>query len=575
MTAVRWVLVALALAVVAAPCLADDHDGTSPIPAGAEGYALTVVQGNRVERIPVRYLGLYPDFVGPGYDVHLVKLEGPVAERVGVASGMSGSPVFFDDKLIGALSYRLGAIPAEPVAGVTPIGDMRAAARADGVPAGGTVSANAIRTPIQIGALSGPVRDWIEPQLVELGFSPVAGGGAGGADVPAELQPGSPVGVELVRGAQVIAATGTVTWVDDEGVLAFGHPFLGVGRVELPMVAAKVIHTLADRAGSIKLAATGQEIGAIVEDRLTAIVGRYDHRAAMIPVRVAFRGPAHGGEPFEFEVVRNSVLAPLFAGAVVANGLLSNTAYESRATILASGALRLRGVGVLPLEIAASGDGASDPAVALGSRIQAVLGALWHNRFAEPVLESLELDVEVVPGHRSYSLVDVNYDRGPVRPGQRLEVECTLRRYRGELVHRTLELEIPQGVAPGTRLALAIGSPDGVDRALGRPLARRLRTAQTLDAVAHVFAGLRSAHRLTGALYRSAPGVYSGGVTYDNLPPTAQRLLGSATTDRAARGRVSTLARAERELDGPIDGAQVLQLQVEPIRKKKPNRSRR
>lgn len=272
---------------------------------------LTALQGNDIQEVPLTFLGTYKDATGPGRDLYLVQLEGPVAEKIGVAAGMSGSPVFLDGHLVGALSYRIGTLPRDAIGGVTPVRDMRDATIASASGQGGGTTAKPIRTPILGGGLVGPVRDWLAPQLEEMGFVLVSGGSGGPetGDDGTTLQPGSPVGVALVRGDMTIAATGTVTWVDEDRVYAFGHRFLGSGRTEMPMLAAEVLHTVPDMIGSVKLAQVGAEVGAILDDRLTAVVGRLGMQARMIPVDLVVRGADYGEQTFHFELVQNTTLA--------------------------------------------------------------------------------------------------------------------------------------------------------------------------------------------------------------------------------------------------------------------------
>ena len=129
---------------------------------GATGYVLTALKGRTIERIPLHYIGTYNDFLGPGYDLHLVQLEGPVAEHVGIAAGMSGSPVYLGDRLIGALSYRMGSLPKDAIAGVTPIAAMRAASRSAATLAPSSDYAQPIRTPLSTSGLHPELRDWAQ-----------------------------------------------------------------------------------------------------------------------------------------------------------------------------------------------------------------------------------------------------------------------------------------------------------------------------------------------------------------------------------------------------------------------------
>lgn len=533
---------------------------------GDRGVLHTVIEGDRIEEIPLTYLGVQRDLIGPGYDVHLIQLEGPIADRVGVAAGMSGSPVYFDGKLLGAMAYRFGSLPTEPIAGVTPIADILRASHARATKTTPERSlVKPIGTPIQVSGLTPVVRDWAAPQLEGLGFRLVAGGGTGGETDPAsELKAGSPVGVALVRGDMSLAATGTVTLVDGETVYAFGHPFLGSGHVEMPMVSASIVHTLADLAGSTKMARVGAEVGAILEDRLTTIVGRTGHKARLIPLDVKVEGADYGEQQFHFEVARSSTLSPLLAAIAVANSLSSNVGYGQEVTMLSSGSIRVKGLPPIPVEAAGTSVGGVDPAIGVAVTLQQMLGSLWLNPFDEVQIEGIEIAVRVEPQVRRYRVEELHYDRGPLRRGQTLTVHCVLRPYRGENLTRRFDLTVPDDLPSNARLALAVGSPDQVDKILGRPLSRRYRSASDLAAVADVLGDMRASNRLTAVIFYQASGVVSRGVAYADLPPSAQKLLsakprsgGTSTT------RVADLVRAEQVLDGPVDGGVVVRLQVD------------
>jgi len=534
---------------------------------GAKGVVKTVLQGTEVVEIPLEYLGTFANFAGPGYDLHLVRLLGTDAERVGVASGMSGSPVYVDGELIGALAYRIGAMPKEAIAGVTPIGDILDArrARAARPPADGTVAP--IRTPVHVAGLAAAVRDWLAPRLDETGFELVSAGGQreGAPSNPTPLRPGSTIGVALVRGDMTIAATGTVTWVDGAEVYAFGHPFFGGGRVDLPLHAAEVIHTLADQRDSMHLAEVGGEIGAILEDRLTAIVGRTDARASMIPFELHVHGADYGDRRFRFEVVRHSNLAPLLCASVLANALVANAGYDDRATMLARGRVVLRGLPELTIELSFAGDGPADHALPLASRVLALLNTLWTSPLGEVEVERIDVEVEVSDEPASYQLESLVYDRGEVRPGQTLDIGCVLRRRRGETLTRTLSIRIPEPLVGRDDLMLAIGPPEQIEVALGRPALRRLQTATELEGVVRALTGQRGSQRLSAVIYQRTPGVVSRGESYESLPPSAERLLGSlANLGDRHRMRVAPLATAELELDGPLSGGLQVRLRLAP-----------
>jgi hypothetical protein len=526
--------------------------------------ALTAIEGSRVEEIPLTFLGTQENALGPGYDLHLVLLEGPVAERVGVAAGMSGSPVFIDGELIGALSYRIGSLPREPVAGVTPFRDMLSAGNTAPAPrSGGDELAAPIGTPVQLGGLVGPVREWLAPRLREQAFVPIEGGGGTGA-LAGRLRPGSPVGVELVRGDLSIAATGTVTWVEQDQVYAFGHSFLGDGRVEMSMTSAEVIHTVPDSAGSFKLSRLGAEVGSITDDRLTAVVGRTGRKARMIPLALSVRRADLGERRFRFEIARHAALMPLLSGVVVANSLLSGVGHDARSTILVRGAVVIDGAPELNLDLSFAADRAPSAALALAAELQRTLAVLWSNPFAGVDVSEIRLDVAVGAEANLYRVEALQYDRGPKSAGQSFELQCVLRKYRGESVTERFRLRIPEDFSGEGTLTLAVGPPDQIDRALGRPLERRLQSARDLDSMIRALGERRSAHRLTAVLFRRAPGVVSRGEELEALPPTAERLLASrGATGAARRTPVALLARDEIELDGPVDGGLSVKLKID------------
>ncbi len=541
-------------------------DDATPEP-GTPGVVVTVIQGQRTREIPLRYLGLLEDFAGPGYDLHLVELEGEIADNVGVAAGMSGSPVYIDGRLIGALAYRFGFMPKQPVAGVTPIETILDAARG---PAAGAAMpgdrVSPITTPVMVGGMTPAVQAWLNPRLAERGFTLVAGVGSGTTTgEAAPLRPGSPVGVQLMRGDVRVAATGTVTWVDGDRVYAFGHPFLGGGRTEMPMVAAEIVHTLADAAGSVKMANIGEEVGMIVEDRFAAVVGLTGRSAPMIPMEMTVRGADYGEETYRFELVKNSDLGPLLVASAVANSLQVNNGYTRESTMKAHGRVRLQGMPDLPVEFAFAGSAPGDPSLALASHLLRTLASLWRNPFAKIQVVGIELTVETRPGIVSYELENIRFDRGKLYPGQDLEIECVLRKFRGERVVRRLVVPIPRRPPREGSLVLAVGSTAAVEAAIGRPIARRMESAADLDSLVAALGAQESTDRLRAVIYEPDGAVISRGELYAELPLTAERLLSRQSASRAAKPSpaVTPLVQVDQALDGPLRGAKQVRLRLE------------
>jgi hypothetical protein len=564
-----------AIAVAAAPpevdVLEPGGPGAQPrveaLEPGTRGTIVASLDGNRREEIPFRYLGTLEGYAGPGYDLHLVRMEGPTAERVGAANGLSGSPAYVDGRLLGALAYRIGRLPKDAVAGITPIENLLAADQ----PAGAAASAGEpgivpIGTPVFAGGLADPVRRWLAPELDALGLFLVGGGGGSGGSQagPAALAPGSPVGVALIRGDLDVGATGTVTLVEGDRVYAFGHPFLGAGAVELPMASAHVVHALGDLAGGVLLANLGPTVGAIEQDRLTGVVGRLGRAARTIPVRMVVRGGDYGERRFAYEVARQREIAPLLVAASAANSLIASTGYSVQSTVRARGTVRLRGIRDLPLEMAFAGDDGRDPAIAVASELFATLRAVMDNPVERVEVEDVELEVEAAADVASYRVESVRYDRGTLAPGEPLRVSCVLRAFRGGTSAHVLELELPATLPREGTLVLAVGDPRSIEQALGAPLEQRVRSSPDAESLVLALGERRSPHRLTAVVYEPGGAIVSRGLALTELPPTAQKLLslGAPPQSREARGLVSPVARAERELDGPVRGGTQLRLRV-------------
>src|SRR6184192_4019234 len=284
---------------------------------GMRGVAYTVFTGIKPQPMEVEVLGVMKGVNGPRQDLILVRLHG-AAEYTGVVAGMSGSPVYVDGKLVGAISYRIGEFSKEPIAGVTPIGEMLEineldrsqpagnaspeAARGDGVTktSGPGAAANLdspqplikpIETPLVFTGFAAETLRAFAPQFAAAGIVPVAGVGSVSDDKqPEPLEPGSAVSMSLVEGDVNIAATCTVTYLDADHVLACGHPVLQFGAVHMPMRKAQVVATLASPMNSFKIVNTTETVGAFVQDRHSGILGKFDAKPEMIPVTVSVHG---------------------------------------------------------------------------------------------------------------------------------------------------------------------------------------------------------------------------------------------------------------------------------------------
>src|ERR1700739_3291541 len=327
----------------------------SQIHAGMRGVAYTVFEGVKPEPMDVEVLGVLHNVNGPKGDIILVRLHGQKVEYTGVVAGMSGSPVYFDGKLAGAIAFRIGEFSKEPIAGVTPIADMLEISALDRSPAEETSAIKPSSISV-VGKTSGPGENYslpgstqdskgfanylkpIETPLVFNGFSeqavklfsgqlgaagvvPVMGAGSiSNEKQPEPLVGGSAVSAILVRGDMDIEATCTVTYVDPERLLACGHPLLQFGSVDLPMNKAEVLATLPSPLNAFKIVNTTEPAGVFVQDRHTGIMGVFNKQPDMIPVTLTIHGSGSAQE-FHYEVLNNPRLTPVAIMATVFSAL--------------------------------------------------------------------------------------------------------------------------------------------------------------------------------------------------------------------------------------------------------------
>src|SRR3981189_1297584 len=346
---------------------------------GMRGTALTVFQGTKPEPMDVEVLGVLRNVNGAKGDIILVRLHGTKPEYTGVVAGMSGSPVYFDGKLAGALAFRIGEFSKEPIAGVTPIERMLEIDAMDQRPAPGPGPANStapstntrtsgpgesaslpsssysnylkpIETPLVFSGFSEETLRLYTPQFAAAGIVPVMGvGSSSDSKQPEPIEPGSAVSAVLVRGDMDIAATCTVTYIDPERLLACGHPLMQFGKVDLPMTKANVAAPPASPPNAFKSVNTTETVGAFVQDRHNGILGQMGKEPKMIPVTVTI----HGGpvlKEFHYEILNNARLSPVAMMATVFNALHGTNEYGDDITYRMNGALSVKGYPDVPLE---------------------------------------------------------------------------------------------------------------------------------------------------------------------------------------------------------------------------------
>jgi hypothetical protein len=461
------------------------------IRAGMKGVAYTVFEGAKPESMGVEVLGVLKNMNGPRSDMILVRLQGSKPEYTGVVAGMSGSPVYIDGKLVGAIAYRIGTFSKEPIAGVTPIAEMleinefdksiatalpASTARsdsADKTSSPGTSGAEKIQNyaqllqpidaPFVFNGFSEAAIKTFADKFAAAGISPVMGvGGASAEKQPEPIEPGSSVSAVLVRGDMDAAATCTVTYVDKDHLLACGHPLLQYGMVDMPMTKSNVVATLSSPLNAFKIINTTEPIGAFVQDRHTGILGRFDKEPEMIPVTLSIHG---GGGPreYHYEVLNNAKLTPVMMMATVFNALQGMNQYGEETTYLMNGHIHVNGYPDVRLTNMFSPVESMPTAFAVALALGDHFGRIFDNPLETPKIGGVKLEFDLEKDRRSAMLESARTDVTEARPGDEVTIEAVLRPYRGERIVRQMTVRVPTSAPKGT-LRILVSDAETLDR---------------------------------------------------------------------------------------------------------------
>jgi hypothetical protein len=559
-----------------------------------KGTGRTVFSGSSVEEFGVEVLGTLPN-IGPGQNLILGRLSGGPLAGTGVLAGMSGSPVFVDGKLMGAVAYSWG-FSKEPIAGITPVEEMlRAEARGEGSAAaprsGGLIdegslarlrspesaaaffpdgvlsrlprpsSSSPVSIPVSVAGIGAQGIEKIAPLLARAGFAPLRGGGAGHSPSPSPpLVPGSAVGIKLSRGDVDITATGTVTWVDGDRVMAFGHPLFGLGAVDMPLTGARAEALLPSLQESARMATPLSEIGAFRQDRISGIFGRIGAVSRMIPVHLELSARGGPAETFSFDVAADPLLAPLILYAGL-NGILANEERVSGNITLRVGegsVIKLEGTEDVELGNLYAGPQASFLATGIPAY---VLYLLLNGDWVPPRVTGINLILDYDAEPHSGRIRRVGLDRYRARPGEKVEASVVVVPYRGGEQVLRREFEIPPETSPGP-LQLFVGDAGSLSRieGAGEEDVMPRDAAQLVKLINQ----LRRNDRVYVLGTREDSGVVVEGERLPSLPPSALSIL----LRPRSRGNFTVVQRRavlEEEIPAEfeVEGLARIQLDVE------------
>jgi SpoIVB peptidase S55 len=577
---------------------------------GMKGVGRTVFEGTRIDEFSVEIIGVL-DNIGPKQNLILARLTGGPLANTGVIAGMSGSPVFVDGKLVGAVSYGF-PFSKETIAGITPIGEMieltrtaadapRAASARFPRPSGGLQAPldratliSALQRPMRQVSLRGAaLREGVLPTLAEsamrplalpllfsgfdaatfewardlfagLGFAPVMGGGGGGADrLPGplpDLAPGGPIGVTLLEGDFDVSVTGTITHIDQGRVYAFGHPFYNLGPTQFPMRKAYVYSVFPSLYQSWKISVPGGEpVGTIEQDRNTAIAGRLGPPPRMIPVEVKLDTSRGQDRSFSFRMVEDELFSPVLAFVALTSVLQANERNYGTSTIQVDAKLTLSDGREVRVDDLFTQE---QPAIQASALVAAPLAYLMSNDFEKVRVERLDVSASSLETIQTAQIQRAWIERtGPVRPGTVVPLRVLLRTYRGEIKSETVPIPIPANAPAGTYSVLVA---DGV--ALSQIEQREMRQAfepRDLDQLIRAINGLRKASHLYVRLLRPDEGAIVSGEYFQSLPPSVLSVLGASGESSVVPLRTASVWEFDLPTDYALSGNRLLPLTVE------------
>src|ERR1041384_6687553 len=556
------------------------------IHAGMQGVAYTVFQGTKPEPMNLEALGVLKNANGPKGDIILIRLVGEKVEYTGVVAGMSGSPVYIDGKLAGALAFRIGTFSKEPIAGVTPIGEMLEINALDQTPTDTTVAAksigpsktaspgpatglenlsnylNPIEAPLVFSGFSEQALQQFAPQFAAAGITPVMGtGSVSDVKQPEPLEPGSAVSAILARGDMDIAATCTVTYMDADHLLACGHPLLQFGQIALPMTKAQGLATLPSPLNAFKIVNATEPVGSFVQDRHTGIMGEFNKQPEMIPVTLNI----HGGpteKQFHYEVLNNPRLTPLALMVTMFNALQGTNEYGEEITYKMNGQISVQGFPKVSLQnMFAPTDGGQPAAVMAALSLGDRFGRIYDNAYATPHINGVQIDFDIVRERRWARMETARTDLTEARPGQEITIETVLRRYRGENLVCQIPVRIPTS-APKGPLRILVSDGETLDRLRqsAPSISRRLDLASTI-------AWLNKQHsnnRVYVSLLQADPEAMIADKVMPSLPLSVMNVMDGmrGTQEMVVQAESSVNEAATPPLDYMVSGAHVLTINI-------------
>lgn len=562
---------------------------------GMKATAWTVFAGSEPEPVPIEIIGLMKNAWGPKQDIIIGKMGGK-AVRTNVAGGMSGSPVYIDGKLVGAVALRLSVFSPDAICGITPIelmleiNDFDKSSPADAKAPGKSQSRAAVEVPDSLlaqvvsagaagrfdaasqlmvpietpltfsGFTDGTLREFA-PLFQQLGMTAVQGGASGSLNSPKpapgwqqSLQPGEAVAGVLVSGDMSVTGLGTVTYNDGKRVLAFGHPFFNLGPVDMPMSKGEILMTLSSQYQPNKFGNATEIVGALKQDRHSGIMGELGATSDMIPVDVKVRSYSEADKVLKekdlhFNVFVNQKWTPYLMMVTLFNSIQGLNDFAEESTYRLSGKVELEGMQNLSLSTMLAPSEMPMPApMALAGWWGDKFNRLFLNSVGTPRLRRVNATVDLLPARRIATVENAWIPNSEVDAGATVPVKVFLRPYRGERIEREFKIKLPAGLAKGDHRIL-LSDADTLNRMQSAAVMmnRFMDIPQTVSLINQE----RTNNRLYVSLVDPRPTVYSDDKTLPSLPASVLNVMQTGRT--ASRHMVSSPESAVEQMSLPFD----------------------
>ena len=545
------------------------------VKAGMKGKGRTVFQGNRIEEFDVEIIGVLKN-VEPKKSIILARLKGGILEEAGVISGMSGSPVYVDGKLIGAVAYSLGTFVKEPIAGITPIGEMLSISekRKKGpvfspqVPVKKHLTLDELfmlnkdfflskavfhsegralkplNIPLVFSGFSSYAFEQSRSFFSNLGFIPVMSAFSGQSletisPPDLTLREGGPVAIQLVSGDLDMSAVGTVTYIDGSKVLAFGHPLYNLGAVDYAMTKAKVITVVPSLISSFKLAVSDSLVGKFTQDRSSGLLGELGKIPRLVPVNIRIMDSDGELKEYKIKIVDDKILTPVLLNVSIGGIVTTEERAIGDLSLGLLGNIYLENGMNIRLEDLFSGQFDAS-VVSLSSLIAGVVYFLTNNEFEELGIHRIDLNIRAFEEVKFSFLEKVWLSKYEASPGERIDVKIDYRTFRGESQREEGSIQVPN-LPPGSEFQIVVGDAASMAKIEMSQYRTATFVPRNLSQLIRMLSNLRKNNRIYIKVIASKPGIFLRGEEMSNLPPSMRSMFASP---RAAASSPTELTRS-------------------------------